>query len=297
MWGRWGPYQFSIIYIQAENKFIIQTSVVLSEPADVAFVNTALSGLKAAKTFQTYKFEAGTLIVTKRKSIRALTSMELETILAQLTEILEQADAKPACMNCQIEGFHPYANLNGSVVAICPECYNAVQEGILQAHQEYQESESNYGLGAIGAFLGGLAGSIVWVIIGLFGYVASISGFVIVMASAKGYSFFRGKMNKTALFIIFVASLMALVIAQFLTWDLLFYKEMQAMGYDIGIIDALKLTFKIPFIDSEITSAFIKDLALGGLFALLGSVGMLRNLAVKVAEPVGSIRRLPEYVS
>ena len=133
--------------------------------------------------------------------------------------------------------------------------------------------------GIIGAFLFSLVGGILWFVLYQIGYVASISGLIGVICAVKGYTFFAKTKNESTLCIVISAVMTAIVLA--LSWYF-------CVGYDIylayqdwfaaGEVD-FTLTFfesvnSIPYFfeDKEILVAYLKDLGLGLLFAVLGVV-------------------------
>ena len=133
--------------------------------------------------------------------------------------------------------------------------------------------------GVIGAFLFSLVGGVLWFVLYQIGYLAAISGLVGVICAVKGYTFFAKTKNEDKKCLIISTAMTALVLI--IAWYF-------CVGYDIylayqdwfaaGEVD-FTLTFfesvaSVPYFfeDSEILIAYIKDLGLGLLFAVLGVV-------------------------
>lgn len=72
-----------------------------------------------------------------------------------------------------------------------------------------KDRKETYLKGTIGAFLGALVGTIPWILLGGFGWIAGWLGFVITLAAAKGYDLFWGKQEKGRLLIIIAMSVAA----------------------------------------------------------------------------------------
>jgi hypothetical protein len=98
-------------------------------------------------------------------------------------------------------------------------------------------------------------------------------------------------MTKLAPWIIGLASLIALILAQFVTLDITFYNEFKKAGYDVSITDTILSTFELPFIDPEVTTDFFKNMGLGLLFAALGAFSTFRRLSSTAKAPAGSLTR------
>lgn len=73
---------------------------------------------------------------------------------------------------------------------------------------------NNYLKGTLGAFVGALLGGMVWIIVGLFGYVVAMVAFLISFLGSYGYDLMKAKKNKIKLLIvsIFVIILSALIL-------------------------------------------------------------------------------------
>lgn len=155
------------------------------------------------------------------------------------------------------------------------------------------EIKENVLAGIVGAFLFSLAGAVIWFVLHLIGYIASISGLVGAVCAVKGYSVFSKKESKKGIVIAAIVSLLTMVIAWYfcLAYDVY---DVYKAWFESGEID-----FSLTFIESlraapifleepEIGRAYFGDLALGLLFCLLGCgsyvFGKLRNLKKPKAE-------------
>jgi hypothetical protein len=291
IWGQYKGYQFTIGQYSGDNILTVFTSLAFEDTAEEQKLDSILEGLKAAKEIKDYKNNGSSLSITKTKAFGQVSVEELEYLLDRLANEFSKIGARPACFNCNNEGEKDFACYNGVVMTMCDTCYASISENLNQAQGEYEIKSSNYLSGAVGAILGALLGSVLWVVIGMIGYIASIAGLAISAASTKGYMLLNGKMTKLAPWIIGLASLIALILAQFVTLDITFYNEFKKAGYDVSITDTILSTFELPFIDPEVTTDFFKNMGLGLLFAALGAFSTFRRLSSTAKAPAGSLTR------
>ncbi|SNR87545.1 hypothetical protein SAMN05446037_1001169 [Anaerovirgula multivorans] len=292
-WGDYKGYQFAIGRYENNNNILtVFTALNFEDSSHEEKLNSILEGMVAKKEIQNYEINRGSLTIKKTKLFGRFPIKELESLLDNLVDVFQKIDAKPACFICNSEGKQKFARYNNIATTLCPICYTSISDNINEVMVEYQDIDNNYAFGTLGAILGALLGSIIWVIISLLGYIASFAGFAIIVASVKGYLLFKGKITSVSLWIIGLTSLTALILAQFVTLDIVFYRELTNAGFDIPIFDVLRATFELPFTDPEITSAFIFDTILGLLFAGLGAYSTFRKLWEEVKSPVGNLEWL-----
>ncbi len=60
----------------------------------------------------------------------------------------------------------------------------------------YEEKQGNLLTGILGAFLGALIGTALWVLVGVWGYVASIVAWLTAFLAGKGYDLLHGRPGK-----------------------------------------------------------------------------------------------------
>ncbi len=140
-----------------------------------------------------------------------------------------------------------------------------------------KKSKENVFLGIIGAFIGSLCGAILWYILYQMGVLAALSGAVGTFAAIYGYIILSKDCTKKGIVIAIIFSLLALVFAWYfcIATDIFnVYKEYYALGQ----IDQ-KLTFGEAFkqvptfmAEPEIAGAYFKDLIIGIIFAIVGSI-------------------------
>jgi uncharacterized membrane protein YhaH (DUF805 family) len=248
--------------------------------------------LEKNKKLTGHKSTRGSFTLTKDFFLGSFSADDLQALLDRIVDKYQELGAVPACFNCNQSVDNSFARYNGVVIPVCDQCFASIQGKINKELEDHDSRENNYLSGTFGAVLGSLLGSAVWVIVGLLGYVAAVAGLAISYAASKGYTLFKGKITRLTPWIIGLCSILAMVIAQFVTWDLVFYKEMTASGNAVTLGDALSITFQLPFLDPEITSQFVKDTLIGLIFVALGAYGTVKRLAGMASRPAGSIERV-----
>ena len=161
------------------------------------------------------------------------------------------------------------------------------------AQQNYLEDQNdvanreNVMAGIVGAFLFSLVGGIAWYLFDLVGVIASFSGLIGVVLAIKGYTLFAKKESVKGIILSSVIAFLVLVLAWYLCFGKDIYDAYQ-MWYQEGEVD-FTLTFSesvraVPYFltDPETGPAYVKDLAIGLIFALIGSVGTIMNAVKKL---------------
>lgn len=109
---------------------------------------------------------------------------------------------------------------------------------------EYDAFEKNRFKAVIGAFTGAVAIAIPWTILYFTGYISMWLGFVMVLFASKGYDSFKGKIDKTKLVAVIIATAFGIILATF-SGDILtvtFDSELQSARLEHGLT-ALEVYF------------------------------------------------------
>lgn len=151
------------------------------------------------------------------------------------------------------------------------------------------ETKENVLAGAVGAFLFSLVGGILWFVLYQLGFLASLSGLVGVICAVKGYTFFAKmkKESKICLVLSVIIAIMVLAIAWYLcvAYDIyLAYQEWYAAGEVDFTYTFFESVQVVPYFfqDSEILMAYLGDLGMGLLFAIIGVVSYLASREKKM---------------
>lgn len=148
--------------------------------------------------------------------------------------------------------------------------------------QETQEKKGSVITGFIGALLGAAISAVAWAAVGMMGYIASIIGFVIAFLADKGYDLFKGRQGTVKMVILIICVVLAVAAGTLGTavWQIHneYTEQINALTdlekkmYDIMTEGEF---MKEILMDSEVQTSLIKDSALGLVFGILGSFGLI----------------------
>lgn len=154
-------------------------------------------------------------------------------------------------------------------------CAQKVQRTSEEDHRTRMEKdEGSYLKGALGALGGAVLGAVVWALVLMMGYVASIVGLLIGWLADKGYNLLRGKQGKAKIAILIVAVIVGVVLGTLGAYGIAITQELAeyGIGFDLEyVMSAMQLLFE----DPEFVSGVVGDVAMGLLFAGLGVGAMI----------------------
>ena len=135
-----------------------------------------------------------------------------------------------------------------------------------------EPEKNNYALGLLGAILGVILGSVVWIILYQMDIIAGLAGFAISICAVKGYFLLGGKLSKVGFAIIIITIILGVLFAECAGLTIYWMRH-----FDCGVSDAINSIIDA-LAYSEFASAIGKDLMFGYLFTAIASVGYLKKL-------------------
>lgn len=194
-------------------------------------------------------------------------------LLGAATSSFRSLGLANVCYNCGADGRHEAYRVGSVTAEVCPSCIMAL-DALFSSEKETLKVSGNYLTGAIGAVLGALLGSVVWLLVSYFGFVASFAGFAIAYMAYYGYRLFKGKVGKGMPVILILAVLLAIFAAN--TIEIAYGLVTSEIGLTLG--EALAIAPRA-FFDNELfyVGEVWKNIALGLVFGILGSYGIIRR--------------------
>lgn len=137
--------------------------------------------------------------------------------------------------------------------------------------------KDNVVMGMIGAVLGALLGSILWILIAQLGFIAGIAGYAIVFCSIKGYTILGGNISKKGIIICVIFSLLMILLSEYISIGIAVQEVLNEYYIDVPMSEAFS---SIPLLleDSEFVAEVIKSLLIGYALAIFASFSYVRTL-------------------
>ena len=182
-----------------------------------------------------------------------------------------------SCSFCSSNENIGYTFTNEQVREVCPECHEKLS-GAVENLKEERQTTGSYLKGAAGASIGGIIGLIPWVLLGMLGYIAALSGLAMAYLSYKGYILCKGKVGKGMVWILILVLVVFTYIGVLFSMGVSIIQEYGVKLADLDIGAFIISILGAPF-DSYMfnTGAVWRQLALGWFFAGLGSFGIIRK--------------------
>lgn len=150
--------------------------------------------------------------------------------------------------------------------------------------QIYEPEKGSVLTGTVGAIIGALLGMIVWVVVLMMGYVASIVGILIAWLSGKGYDLLHGRQGTIKTVIVILCVVLAVVGGTVASDVIDSFQQYNEALDDFNVLEArmfqnqfpTPMDFAVYYLqDAENQSVIVKNCAMGLLFGLLGAVGFM----------------------
>ena len=194
---------------------------------------------------------------------------------------LDSFGAKGAnyCSSCGLElcGAGVPALMNDTVYLLHEGCMHRDDEQLNFAKEEMKK-EGSAVTGTIGAFIGAIIGAIPWAVAYYFGWFVGWLGFLVGIASKKGYELLNGKESRAKGVAVIIATIFGVVIAESATIMVTMGVSWAQEGYTFSVLDVIYSYVYALASDSETLMLVLKDIALGLVFAALGIWSTIREI-------------------
>ncbi len=275
----YGNYQgFATTFSEGSGYKRVDFATQFADPVQKTMFMDAVNSSDLQKTFRVQNLG----IADKRIQIifqdTVGTVNRIREFLNWFVPLLRQFGASPIhiCSHCGMEvSSGRWVLLDGTAYFLHDACARSLAEQINAGNvQRKAEDSGSYLTGLLGALGGAVIGSVLWAVLLVAGYVASLAGLVIGFLSQKGYDLLKGKQGKGKVVILIISILLGVFLGTVGGYVYMLIKA-EGTGYAIGayIAEALEILVKEP-----------GDLLLGLLFAGLGVFGILVNAGKSVAD-------------
>lgn len=220
------------------------------------------------------------VVLANRTDARAY----IETMVEELTALCNVYHMENNCEMCDNKDNLLYIDLQGDKKLICQSCYSKLQNEVVRVEKQRKE---NVFLGFIGAIIGAMIGSILWILLDQIGFIAGIAGYAIVYCCIKGYSMLGKTISKKGIVICVIVCLLMVIFADGFSLGISIYKEFNTV-YSITFADALALV-PVYLTEGEILKSLVFNLVIGYLFVIWASYSFIANLwkaTDKINQPI-----------
>lgn len=258
----------------------------------IAFYSTenqrvAVEQVLKAKAYTRFKYnfdQFGLLLMFQDMTIGAWLK-RIDEIIATIFDALEENQILGAkyCPVCGKELGENAAErkLNGVTIAIDNDCIATINKQIDEENASFDEQPNNYGLGTVGALIGGVAGLAVFIVLYLAGFIGALSAFVSMIVGEILYKKFGGKPNKMMVVILSATTVVFMLGGMFGTTLIECGKLAADAGANISNLEA----FKIIMNNADGQKWFWSNMLMTTLFTLFGIVWEIVRLVQSIKRP------------
>ena len=132
--------------------------------------------------------------------------------------------------------------------------------------------ETHKGLGVLGAVIGVLLGGLLWVIVGILGYVSGWIGILIIIFGNFGYTFLSKSKDTFGKVISFILGVLIIIPATYITYVWGYYQS--ANEYILGYVTLARAFKELPSFLTKYDEwgIFIRDISQGYLFLVVAGI-------------------------
>lgn len=166
----------------------------------------------------------------------------------------------------------------------CSKCGVEVPEGIVRCDScgfpvKTTHKQENVIGGIVGAFLGAFIGGASIILIGMLGYIASVSGLILSVCTLKGYELLGGKLSCKGIVISILFMLATPYIADRIDWAIVIMQEFA--DYGVTFAEGFAAVPELLKDGSIEMREYIKNLLMIYGFCVLGAFATLRSTLKK----------------
>ena len=258
----------------------------------IAFYSTenqrvAVEQVLKAKAYTRFKYnydQFGLLLMFQDMTIGAWLK-RIDGIIATIFDALEENQilGTKYCPVCGKELGENAAErkFNGITVTIDQDCIANINKQIDEENASFDEQPNNYGLGTVGALIGGVAGLAVFIVLYLAGFIGALSAFVSMIVGEILYKKFGGKPNKMMVVILSATTVVFMLGGMFGTTLIECGKLAADAGANISNLEA----FKIIMNNADGQKWFWSNMLMTTLFTVFGIVWEIVRLVQSIKRP------------
>ena len=165
------------------------------------------------------------------------------------------------------------------------ESNGGIYNGLIEENFPVEAIKENVPAGILGAFLGGIIGSLLIVLIGLLGFVASIGGVAVAVTTLTGYEKFAKKLSVRGIVISVIVMIIIITFITRLEWTIDICMEMSEYGGDISPL-AVFLNMHAILKEFDCVADYVKEIVVLFIFTAIGAVPTVKRKYIEKSAPV-----------
>ena len=165
------------------------------------------------------------------------------------------------------------------------ESNGGIYNGLIEENFPVEAIKENVPAGIVGAFLGGIIGSLLIVLIGLLGFVASIGGVAVAVTTLTGYEKFAKKLSVRGIVISVIVMIIIITFITRLEWTIDICMEMSEYGGDISPL-AVFLNMHAILKEFDCVADYVKEIVVLFIFTAIGAVPTVKRKYIEKSTPV-----------
>ena len=281
--GRRGEY--SMLLRIVSNQYVISMSVAkdgnMPDPADL---QTAVQECKAIQSCNTQGYRANFYLNGGLTPKKVLESISQAT--TYLPYFFQQSGYRNVCESTGEALLTECYLVGGTPLMLSERAYAALaQHASAEAHAD-DDKEENIVAGAVGAFIGALAGAVAIVLFSQLGFISALSGVIMGVCTIRLYEKFAGKITTRGAVVCALIMVIMVYIGDRFDWALVVNREA-----GIGFFEAFR---NIPYYlryDYIEKGTYYSNLFMEYAFSALGAAPQILN-ALKSKKIAGTSRKL-----
>ncbi len=200
-------------------KFVTATTDDLSEEQKSQIKKELHSNQRILK-FSSYLIEKNSITI---QFIENLTFTKITTIYSLFDFLVDlfkklTISEQSKCHNCGTKNSIEYYDLNNTGVILCNLCFKQIEISYFEIERKRNSEEKNYITGFLGSVVFSTPGIILWALIAVYlEKLASGMPIIIAFLGLKGYDYFKGRHGTYTKYIIVLANIIAILLANVMT--------------------------------------------------------------------------------